>query len=363
MRLQKIILLYGISFITCGNALAASPYANTIKQNIAPTSFLAVASFPQTAADATFIERVQSKAEGYSYFNRSAFSDLTIEEQDELESMAYRAEMERQRKLRYAPHDEYCQDYPMADGCPDADNVVETTQIPPASIYETTPTTIDYMYTPYMRAALTPENIDRYGLRTHNGGCTPPEHSNHWKNQILTSRQYQYLEPAFEKFMITVFRKEGGCVNDPNDRGGYTCFGCASNGLCRGVDFNTLNRKKVEDLAYSNIYTKYNVDKLPDAFRGYALWGIWGSGATTGIKQFQSALGVKTTGKIDDATIRAAESYTGDFADTYTNNREHFLRNIVARDPNQKKFLGGWLKGLELLRTSGCHVVPTNPIY
>ena len=368
--MTKNIAIFAMAFygtMTCGNAFAVSPYANTIKQNIAPKSFLTVASFPQTAADATFIERVQSKAEGYSYFNRSAFSDMSIEEQDELESMAYRAELQRLRALIYDTHDDYCHNYPMADGCPGAltdatPQQPQTTQ--PESIYQTTtPTTTNYMYTPYMRAALTAENINKYGLSTHNGECTPPERSNHWKNQILTSGYYQHTAPAFEKFMITAFRKEGGCVNDPDDRGGYTCYGCASNGLCRGVDFNTISRGKVENLAYSNIYTKYNIDKLPDAFRGYALWGMWGSGAITGIKQFQSTLGVQTTGKIDDATIRAAETYTGDFADAYTNNREQFLRNIVARDPKQKKFLNGWLRGLELLRPSGCHVVPTNPIY
>ena len=124
-----------------------------------------------------------------------------------------------------------------------------------------------------------------------------------------------------------------------------------------------ITRSKVEDLAFTHIYKPYNVDKLPDAFRGYLLWGMWGSGSITGIKQFQGALGIQQTGKIDDATIYAAEHYTGDFATVYTAAREQFYRNIVARDPSQKKFLKGWLNGLDLLHTSGCHVIPTDPIY
>lgn len=363
MKHKKLILLYGIVLISCGNVFAVSPYATTIQQNIQKKSFLSLASFPKTAADASFVERVDNKAEGYKpYFNRSAFAGMTIEEQDELESMAYRANLERLRRLRTLSYAERCQEYPSSDGCPDAGK--PTAQTLSGPIYVTSASSVsDINSTPYMRVALTGENITKYNLKTHNGGCTPPERSNHWRNDILTSGKYQSMTPAFEKFMITAFRKEGDCVNDPNDHGGYTCYGCASNGLCRGVDFSKLTREKVEDLAYSNIYNKYNVYKLPDAFRGYALWGMWGSGPTTGIKQFQSVLGVPLTGKIDDATVRAAENYTGDFAATYVQNREQFLRNIVARDPSQKDFLKGWLNGLQLLQPSGCHVIPTNPIY
>ena len=350
--------------MSCGNVFAASPYATAIQQNIQKKSFLTSASFPKTAADASFVERVENKFEGYKpYFNRSAFSGMSIKEQDELESMAYRAELERRRMQREASHDTYCAYYPLADGCPGADTQQQLLMHPqPESVYPTTYVVSDSK-TPYMRAALTSENVSKYNLKTHNGGCTPPERSNQWRNDIQTSGRYELSHPAFEKFMITAFRKEGGCVNNPNDHGGYTCYGCASNGLCKGVDFKTLTRGKVEDLAYSKIYEQYNLDKLPDAFRGYALWGMWGSGPDTGIKQFQGALGVKQTGKIDDATIHAAETYTGDFAATYTKNREQFLRNIVARDPSQAVFLNGWLRGLNLLQPSGCHVVPTNPIY
>lgn len=360
MRLNRLVL-FGITFVLCGNTFAYSPYANTIKQNISQKSFLDVASFPQTAADATFVERVENKAEGYRpYFNRSAFAGMTIEEQDELESMAYRAEIQRLIHCKNHPTDTVCN-----NNATTTTTTYTSNQSPSESIYPTTPPqpTTPSQQSTYMRAALTSENIARYNLKTHNGGCTPPERSNHWRNDIQTTGQYMYSEPAFEKFMITAFRKEGGCGLHPNDRGGYTCYGCASNGLCSGVDFNTITRGKVETLAYNKMYKQYNVDKLPDAFRGYAMWGIWGSGPITGIKQFQGTLGVPLTGKIDNATISAAETYTGDFAIAYTNNREQFLRNIVDRDPSQAVFLNGWLNALNLLRPSGCHVIPISPIY
>ena len=367
MKQIKWIFFVTTCFILCGNVFALSPYAQTIQQNIHKKSFLSATSFPTTVADAPFVVRMENKREDYlPYFNRSAFQNLPLDEQYELESMAYRAEKQRQTVFASEPLPVYCEEYPDdSEWCPGADTS-NTEPSPTAQLYPITPpatTTTVYPSALYMRASLTPNNVAQYNLKTHDGGCTPPERNNVFANKILTSGQYQNSQPAFEKFMITAFRKEGGCVNDPNDHGGYTCYGCASNGLCHGVDFKTLTRAKVENLAYDQIYRKYNLNKLPDAFRGYALWGMWGSGSITGIKQFQGALGVPLTGKIDDATIYAAEHYTGDFADTYTKNREQFLRNLVAKDPSQRKFLKGWLNGLNLLRPSGCHVVPTNPIY
>ena len=366
MRLNISILFVGISLVVCGNVFAVSPYANTIQQNIKQKSFLTMASFPTTAADAGFIARMENKRDDYlPYFNRSAFQDLPIDEQEELEYMARRAE--RNRLAFYGTHTltEYCENYPTTTECM---NTLPPTIQPgnaqqsAGSIYPTI-TTGPYNNTTYMHASITPENVAKYNLKTHDGGCTPPERSSFWRNDIQTSGQYQHSNPAFEKFMITAFRKEGGCVNDPNDHGGYTCYGCASEGLCKGIDMRNITRAKVENLAFNNMYKTYNVDKLPDAFRGYAMWGIWGSGPNTGIKLFQSALGIQRTGKIDVATIRAAENYTGDFGNTYTDAHEKFYRNIVNRDPSQEKFLRGWLNSLELLRPSGCHVIPNNPIY
>ena len=355
MKLKHIIL-FGITFVLCGNTFAYSPYANTITSNLPKKSFLTAMSFPTTAADATFVERVENKRAGYEpYFNRSAFANLTIEEQDELESMAYRAELQRLNALNDSPLYIYCQSYPDTIECNGVQ--IPTTQPQPNFVI---PQNIDGLY---MSAALTPENISKYNLATHNGGCTPPEHSNWGINKIETSGRYQYTAPAFEKFMITAFRKEGGCVNDPNDRGGYTCYGCASKGLCNGIDMATVTRAKVEDLAYTKMFQPNNVERLPDAFRGYAMWGIWGSGERTGIKIFQRALGIQETKRIDDATIKAAEQFTGDFADAYVRAHEQFYRDIVKTDSTQQKFLKGWLNSLELLRSSGCHVVPTNPIY
>ncbi len=365
MKTKTIVFLFGISTILCGNTFAFSQYANAIKQSLSNKSFLTVASFPKTVADATFVERMENKEQGYRpYFNASAFADLTIAEQKELESMAYKAEVQRLHAFNTQPLNVYCKNYPAdAENCPNADTTHTDTGTKYGSIYSTNHSPTSYNGVPYMRAALTPENIAKYNLKTHNGGCTPPEHNHHWGDKILTSGRYAQSDPAFEKFMITSFRKEGSCGSHPNDHGGYTCYGCASNGLCAGIDMKNITRSKVEDLYYTNVYTAHNVNKLPDAFRGYLLWGMSGSGSITGIKQFQAALGVEQSGKIDDATIYAAEHFVGDFADVYTNNREQFYLNIVARDASQDVFLNGWLNGLQLLRPSGCHVVPTNPIY
>jgi len=334
----KSFILFGTVLLICGNVFAYSPYADTITNNLQKKSFLSVASFPTTAADATFVERVETKVIGYEpYFNKSAFADLPIKEQEELENMINRSEIDRRQKSR----DELVQKINDAFSQQDSNS---------------------HKYTGgnYMRAALTPENISKYNLATHNGGCTPPESDNFWPNKIFTSGAYMYTAPAFEKFMITAFRKEGECGQD---RDGWSCYGCYSKGLCAGIDMKTVTRSMVENLTYNKMYLAENIDKLPDAFRGYAMWGIWGSGQVTGTKIFQRALKVAETGKIDDATIRAAETYDGDFADAYVREHERFYRNLVVKDSNLNKYLDGWLKSLKLLRPSGCHIVPTKPIY
>lgn len=355
MKLKHVIL-FGITFALCGNTFAYSPYVNTITNNLPKKSFLSAASFPTTSADASFVERVENKTVGYEpYFDRSAFADLPIAEQNELANMAYNAEVDRQRQLRSMPITEYCKTHPHDSLCGNANL--------PTTDFTSSGTT--YTGGNYMRAALTPENISKYNLATHDGSCTPPEHSDWWPNKIYTSGQYAQTAPAFEKFMITAFRKEGTCGTLPNDPGGYTCYGCASknDGLCSGVDMSTITREKVEKLAYDKIYIHDGVYKLPDAFRGYALWGIWGSGPINGIKIFQRALNVPDTGVIDDATIRAAETYTGDFADAYVRAQENQYRSLVVKNPKHNDHIDGWLNSLKLLRPSGCHVVPKNPIY
>ena len=374
MTLKILIFICCAASIMCGNVFAVSPYANTISQNTSlKKSFLAPASFPTTIANASFIERIENMAAGYEpYFNRSAFSSLTIKEQDELETMFDRAEADRLTALRTWPREKYCLVYTDDfNNCPQNTTTITTTWgTPPKSIYDNlvrpgTPNQNTNSSDLYMNMAVTPTNIAMYNLKTYNGGCTPPESSNWWSNNIQTSGRYQNIDPSFEKFMITAFRKEGYCGLINGDKGGYTCYGCASAGLCAGIDMKTVTRAKVEDLAYQKIYKAYNVDKLPDAFRDYALWGMWGSGAVTGIKLFQSVLNVPKTGKIDDATIKAAERYHGDFADAYTYAQEQFYRNVVAKNAAYQRqgVLNGYLNALPLLRTSGCHIAPTNPIF
>ena len=368
MTLKKSFFVAIVVSILCGNVFAVSPYAMTIQQNIQKKSFLAPVAFPTTAADASFITKAQVKRDDYiPYFDRSAFKGLSIEEIDELESMAERAEADRLDMLATASNSEYCLNYPDDyEHCPNNPTDEDLFAEQPENVYDDlldgadapTPTS-----NRYMDRALTPENIAQYNLKAFNGGCTPSERSNWWKNRILTTGKYERIDSAFEKFMITAFRKEGGCIKHPNDPGGYTCYGCASNGLCHGINMRNITRGKVEDLVYRNMYKAYHVDRLPDAFRGYAMWGIWGSGPKTGINLFQTALGVPRTGQIDAATITAAKEYRGDFGARYTKAHEKFYRNLVAAKATRRVFLRGWLNSLSLLRTSGCHVVPTNPIH
>ena len=81
-----------------------------------------------------------------------------------------------------------------------------------------------------------------------------------FKNQILTSGQYETVSPAFEKALITVFRKEGGCGTIKNDPCGYTCYGIGSSSKCSGVVVHSAS--EAEDFYYGVCQTDMPVTLL-----------------------------------------------------------------------------------------------------
>lgn len=186
------------------------------------------------------------------------------------------------------------------------------------------------------------------------GQCTASKNSSTFTNQSLTTGQFAQSDPAFEKAMNTVFRAEGGYVDDPYDSGGETKYGVSKNNN-PDVDIKNLTRAGAEKIAYDRYYKKYNIDKLPDGIRGEVFQVGWACGPGVAIKQLQGVLGVSKTGKIDNATINAAQNYKQDLRAEYLNVHKQYLIGITERKPTQKKFLKGWMNRTELIQNNGCH--------
>ena len=341
---------------------------------------LAAAAFPTTIADVSFTERMENKAAGYEpYANASAYQQLNIESDEkywarEIQRLERISQSDRARMTDA----QYCDKYPLDEKyCPQTPGLEEkiiaignaitaagapttstTGAAPtrPASKPDTKPTqTVTSAIQSTGTATIVANN------RVHGGPCTPPARSNWWQNKILTSGKYEKIDPAFEKAMITIFRKEGDCGNDPDDRGGYTCYGISSVAN-PDVDMKTLTRAGAEDIAYTRYYTNAGIHKLPDSIRGDVLQAGWGSGVKTGINKFRGMFNLDRNGQVDADLIAAAENYNGDLHNDFLDVLQDFYVQVSKRD-NNKKFLKGWMNAVQLFRENGCHVEPAQALY
>lgn len=327
--------------------------------------------FPTTMADTSFTVRTENAAQGYQPFaNRSAYQTIQIESEEAyLNRMIRREELQSQRDAQTMSREQYCDKYPLDDKlCPQTPGLEESiiaignrkpsqqpTAQPSSTPGATTPAAPSVSTTPTAPLASTPTNNNSF-----NGPCTPPQRSKIFVNKILTSGQYANSDPAFEKAMITVFRTEGECSNDPDDAGGYTCYGISQKNNPE-VDVRNITRADAERIGYNKYYTKYNMNTLPDNLRGNVFMLGWASGPATAVKKFCKFLKIPERTKIDENIVLAATSYPGDIHNDFLDDQQNWYIH-VSKKGNNKKFLKGWMNRVQLMRENGCHTPTTDPI-
>lgn len=334
-------------------------------------SLLTADSFPKTAADATFTARTENAAAGYEPFkDASAYDPLILEaEEKEYERQINRMNAIADQDAMTMTPAEYCNKYPTdALRCTQTPttfaDVVAIADAPapmvPAPVAPTQNVTTPAQ-TPQPIASVAGGGASPYNNRLHGHKCTPPARSNWFPNKILTTGRYESIDSAFEKGMITIFRKEGGCASVRGDRGDYTCYGISSVAN-PDVNMRTLTRGGAEDIAHDRYYAKYNMDKLPDSVRGDVLQAGWGSGPVTGINLFRGMFNLNRNGRVDADLIAAAENYQGDLHNDFLNVlRDHYV--AVSKRGENSRFLKGWMEGVRLFRENGCLVEPATPLY
>lgn len=348
--MNKRFCLFFAFFMLCNFITVANGYA----------SFLQPTTFPKTAADASFTERMENAAQGYApYAGHSAYQTLKLETEEQyINRMVKSAERQSQIDAQTLSRAEYCNLYPLDEQlCPQAPGLEESIiaignrpQPSQPSKPSTTQPAIPTWFT----------STTQQNSQAHNGPCTPPQRSNHFVNKILTSGKYATIDPAFEKAMITVFRTEGECGYDPDDSGGYTCYGISQNNNPE-VDVRNITRLDAENIAYNKYYTKYDINKLPDNSRGNVFILGWAGGTVTGIRRFCKFLGIPARDKIDAEVVAAAENYPGDIHNDFLDDQQRFYIDVSKRG-NNKKFLKGWMNRVQLMRENGCHTETTDPL-
>ena len=329
--------------------------------------------FPTTVADTSFTVRTENTAQGYQPFaNRSAYQTIQIESEEAyLNRMIQREELQSQRDAQTMSREQYCDKYPLDDKlCPQTPGLEESIiaignrkpqqQVAPQQQKPQQQPMVPQQQTP--STAPQPQTSSTYTKNniSFNGPCTPPQRSKIFVNKILTRGQYAQTDPAFEKAMITVFRTEGECSNDPDDAGGYTCYGISQKNNPE-VDVRNITRADAERIGYNKYYTKYNMNTLPDNLRGNVFMLGWASGPATAVKKFCKFLKIPERTKIDENIVLAATSYPGDIHNDFLDDQQNWYIQ-VSKKGNNKKFLKGWMNRVQLMRENGCHTETTDPI-
>jgi hypothetical protein len=316
---------------------------------------LSAAYFPTTAADKTFTERLESKRTGYEPFkDMNAYHGIVVAgEEYYTERELAKLEMERLSDAQNMSESEYCAKYPLDDTR--------------CKTYATTDTDIIGIGNASVAHSDSTFTGRTIGGRTviarndvHGGSCYPAAKNTVFKNQILTTGQYEKQYPAFEKALITIFRKEGGCGTIKNDPCGYTCYGIGSK--CMNVDVKNMTRADAERLYHDRFWKKYNIYLLPDVIATDVFLATMASGPCTAIQQFRKFLGLSKNCKIDDAVVSAVENYSGDIHNDWLDVRQKFLVDVAERRYNNS-VLKGWMNAIKLKRENGCHTVPAEPLY
>lgn len=288
--------------------------------------------FPSTHADLPFQVRIQNATEGYKPFmDKRAYTELNIAPDEEI----YTDSMIAQIEFNETKNDTTI------------DNPTEKSDRLPIS-------TLNYT------------NIGGGNVIENNtivgGACYPADTDRHFVNKILTTGKYEHISPAFEKALITIFRKEGTCGTIPGDPCGYTCYGIGSNPKCGGVIVSS--RSEAEDWYYQHFWKKYDIYKLPDVISTDFLLAAMASGPKTAYEQFCKFLGVSTskTYNINDEIIHAVNNYKGDIHNNWIDKRDTFLQEVAKKRYNGT-VSAGYKNAIELKRKNGCHVRPEKPLY
>ena len=156
-----------------------------------------------------------------------------------------------------------------------------------------------------------------------------------------------------------IFKWEGGFADDPLDHGRATNMGVTistwrqvgydkdGDGDIDIDDLHQLTREDVKEVLRIAYWNRWRADEINNqALADILVDWLWCSGKW-GITIPQRLLGVPEDGIVGPVTIsRVNNSNPYHLKIQIYNARVAFIRNIIKRDPTQKRFENGWLKRL-----------------
>ena len=159
----------------------------------------------------------------------------------------------------------------------------------------------------------------------------------------------------YEECLKRILKHEGGFVNDPLDSGGMTNLGVTKRVWEEFVghpvseaDMRALIPEKVAPMYKIKYWNPSYCAVLPKGLDYVVFDHAVLSGTGRSVKTLQSCLGLVADGVIGPKTMAAINaSNAKDLITKFSDARADFYQGIVARKPDQARFIKGWLNRVE----------------
>jgi lysozyme family protein len=159
----------------------------------------------------------------------------------------------------------------------------------------------------------------------------------------------------FEDCLARVLKHEGGYVNDPLDSGGRTNLGVTQRVWEEFVghpvseaDMRALTPQKVAPMYKIKYWNPSYCAVLPKGLDYVVFDFAVNAGTGRSVKTLQSAIGLLADGVIGPRTMAAINGANPkDLIAKFSDARADFYQGIVARKPDQARFIKGWLNRVE----------------
>jgi len=165
----------------------------------------------------------------------------------------------------------------------------------------------------------------------------------------------------FDKCLKRILKHEGGFVNDPLDSGGITNLGVTKRVWEEFVghpvsenDMRALTVEKVAPMYKKRFWDRASCDNLPIGVDYVVFDFAVNAGVGRSIKTLQSAVGSNPDGIVGSQTLARINVIDAkELVNKFSNERVDFYQGIVARKPDQARFIKGWLNRVEEARNLG----------
>ena len=159
----------------------------------------------------------------------------------------------------------------------------------------------------------------------------------------------------FDECLKRILKHEGGYSNDPLDSGGRTNLGVTQRVWEEFVghsvteaDMKALTPQKVGSMYKLKYWNPSYCEVLPKGLDYVVFDFAVNAGTGRSVKTLQQAIGCVADGVIGPKTMAAInDANPKDLIAKFSDARADFYQGIVARKPDQTRFIKGWLNRVE----------------